>query len=92
MSVLIKSLLACACAAVLLAISVPHVTAQDVCAAQDKRLACSVQCCGRRSCPPSCEVDCVKSCVDACAAPAKMAAHKARMRELQIRCGNKTVK
>jgi hypothetical protein len=64
--------------------------AQDnVCAAQDKRQACSFQCCGRRSCPPSCEVDCVKVCVDACSAPDRALAYGARKRELQIRCGNK---
>ena len=39
---------------------------ENVCAAADQRQACSFQCCGRRSCPPSCEVDCVKRCVDAC--------------------------
>jgi hypothetical protein len=67
--------------------------AQDnVCAAQDKRQACSVQCCGRRSCPPSCEVDCVKLCVDACAAPDRAQAYGARKRELQIRCGNKSAR
>lgn len=65
--------------------------AQDnVCAAQDKRQACSYQCCGRRACPPSCEVDCVKVCVDACNAPAKQEAYGAVKRQLQLRCGNKS--
>jgi hypothetical protein len=70
----------------------PPISAQDVCASQDKRQACSMQCCGRRSCPPSCEVDCVKSCVDACASPASVQAHNAKLREMQIRCGNKSAK
>ena len=48
----------------------PGPAQEDPCAATDKRQACSFQCCGRRSCPPSCEVDCVKACVDACASPA----------------------
>jgi hypothetical protein len=70
----------------------PAAQAQDACAAADKRQACSFQCCGRRSCPPSCEVDCVKACVDACASPARLQAYSARKRELQVRCGNKSVR
>jgi len=72
----------------------PYIQAQEnVCAAQDKRQACSFQCCGRRSCPPSCEVDCVKACVDACAAPgAQSQVFAGRLRELQIRCGNRSVR
>jgi hypothetical protein len=65
---------------------------EDPCAASNKRQACSYQCCGRRSCPPSCEVDCVKACVDACASPARLQAYTARKRELQVRCGNKSVR
>lgn len=64
----------------------------DVCAAPDKRQACSYQCCGRRSCPPSCEVDCVKVCVDACSSPARMQAYTARKRDLQVRCGNRSIR
>lgn len=64
----------------------------DACAASDKRQACSFQCCGRRSCPPSCEVDCVKACVDACSSPERLQAYGARKRELQIRCGNRSVR
>ena len=64
----------------------------NVCSASDKRQACSFECCGRRSCPPSCEVDCVKPCVDACSSPALLSAYTARKRELQIRCGNKSVR
>jgi hypothetical protein len=68
-------------------------TAQEnVCAAQDVRQACSFQCCGRRSCPPSCEVDCVKFCVDACSSPSRSLAYGARKRELQLRCGNKSAR
>ena len=52
--------------------------AQDACAAQDRRQACSFQCCGRRSCPPSCEVDCVKACVDACSSPTRSLAYNSR--------------
>jgi hypothetical protein len=62
---------------------------QNVCAAQDQRQACSFQCCGRRSCPPSCEVDCVKRCVDACGSATRSMEYGARKRELQLRCGNK---
>lgn len=79
----------------LLAVTLPAVSSlaqENACAAQDKRQACSVQCCGRKSCPPSCEVDCVKSCVDACASPAAQQTHNAKLREMQIRCGNKSVK
>ena len=58
--------------------------AQDnVCAAADQRQACSFQCCGRRSCPPSCEVDCVKRCVDACSSQTRSLDYGARKRELQ---------
>jgi hypothetical protein len=75
------------------ALAAPRALAQaDPCASQNQRQACSMQCCGRRSCPPSCEVDCVKACVDACASPALMPAYKARLKEMQIRCGNKSVK
>jgi len=63
---------------------------QNVCASQDRRQACSFQCCGRRSCPPSCEVDCVKRCVDACSSPTRSLEYGARKRELQLRCGNKS--
>jgi len=67
--------------------------AQDnACAAQDVRQACSVQCCGRRSCPPSCEVDCVKLCVDACSSQTRSLAYGARKRDLQIRCGNRNAR
>jgi hypothetical protein len=72
--------------------SSPGIAQGDACAAQDKRQACSMQCCGRRSCPPSCEIDCVKACVDACSSVERTRAHHARLRELQIRCGNKAVK
>jgi hypothetical protein len=66
---------------------------ENVCAAADKRQACSFQCCGRRSCPPSCEVDCVKRCVDACEGPAtRSMEYGARKRELQQRCGNKNAR
>jgi len=66
------------------------VAQQDACAAQDQRQACSFQCCGRRSCPPSCEVDCVKACVDACNSATRSLAYNNRKRELQVRCGNKS--
>ena len=65
---------------------------EDACSASNKQQACSFQCCGRRSCPPSCEVDCVKACVDACNSPARSLTYSARKRELQIRCGNRSVR
>jgi hypothetical protein len=63
---------------------------ENVCAAADQRQACSFQCCGRRSCPPSCEVDCVKLCVDACSSQTRSLTYDSRKRELQLRCGNKS--
>jgi hypothetical protein len=65
---------------------------ENVCAAQDLRQACSFQCCGRRSCPPSCEVDCVKLCVDACSSQTRSLTYNSRKRELQLRCGNKSAR
>ena len=65
---------------------------ENVCAAQDQRQACSFQCCGRRSCPPSCEVDCVKLCVDACSSQTRSLAYNSRKRDLQIRYGNKSAR
>jgi hypothetical protein len=62
------------------------------CAEQNPRQACSYQCCGRRSCPPSCEVDCVKVCVDACSSVATRQLFSNRKHELQIRCGNKNLR
>ena len=62
---------------------------ENACAASDPRQACSFQCCGRRSCPPSCEVDCVKLCVDACGSQTRSLAYDNRKRDLQLRCGNK---
>ena len=62
---------------------------ENACAASDPRQACSYQCCGRRSCPPSCEVDCVKLCVDACSSQTRSLAYDSRKRDLQLRCGNK---
>ena len=62
---------------------------ENACAAPDPRQACSYQCCGRRSCPPSCEVDCVKLCVDACGSQTRSLAYDNRKRDLQLRCGNK---
>ena len=61
----------------------------NACATPDPRQACSYQCCGRRSCPPSCEVDCVKLCVDACGSQTRSLAYDSRKRDLQLRCGNK---
>ena len=65
------------------------VAQENACAAHDPRQACSYQCCGRRSCPPSCEVDCVKLCVDACGSQTRSLAYDSRKRDLQLRCGNK---
>lgn len=78
--------------AVVLVSAAPGVAQENACAAKDRRQACSVQCCGRWSCPPSCEVDCVKACVDACDAPGRAEAYNARKRSLQLRCGNKSVR
>ncbi len=64
----------------------------DICTAPDKRVSCSMQCCGRRACPPSCEVDCVKACVDACASPGAMNDFMSRIKQLQVRCGNRSVR
>jgi len=61
--------------------------AQDVCAAADRQEACSVQCCGRKSCPPSCDLDCVKVCVDGCSSRGVADAFKRDLRTLQARCG-----
>lgn len=61
----------------------------NVCADPNVRQACSFQCCGRRSCPPSCEVDCVKLCVDGCSSQTRSMTYNARKRELQIRCGHR---
>ena len=62
--------------------------AQDACAAPDKQQACSVQCCGRNSCPPACELDCVKSCVDGCGSEMKRGIFRRDLKTMQIRCGN----
>jgi hypothetical protein len=62
---------------------------ENACATPDPRQACSYQCCGRRSCPPSCEVDCVKLCVEACSSQTRSLAYDNRKRDLQLRCGNK---
>lgn len=69
-----------------------QVQASDVCRASNKRQACSYQCCGRHSCPPTCEVDCVKACVDACASTERFDAFLSRLRQLQIRCGNRSLR
>jgi hypothetical protein len=71
---------------------IPARAQDNPCTAQDPRQACSFQCCGRRSCPPTCEVDCVKACVDACSSPARLQAYTARKRDLQVRCGNRSVR
>ena len=76
--------------AAILAYSSAGMAQENACAAQDQRQACSFQCCGRRSCPPSCEVDCVKRCVDACSNATRSLEYGARKRELQLRCGNKS--
>ena len=71
----------------------PSTQAQgNVCESQAKRRECSEQCCGRRSCSPSCEVDCVRACVDACKNPALFSAYNGRLRDLRIRCGDKSVR
>jgi len=85
-------ILARALATILLALLVDATYAmaqENACAAHDPRQACSYQCCGRRSCPPSCEVDCVKLCVDACGSQTRSLAYDSRKRDLQLRCGNK---
>src|SRR5262245_31037715 len=76
-------------AAVLLVGVIDAVAQENACASPDPRQACSYQCCGRRSCPPSCEVDCVKLCVDACGSQTRSLAYDSRKRDLQLRCGNK---
>jgi hypothetical protein len=80
--------LALAAGAVMLVWASPAVAQENVCAAQDLRQACSFQCCGRRSCPPSCEVECVKLCVDACSSQTRSMDYNARKHDLQVRCGN----
>jgi len=92
MAAIVRSLRAALVAAAIGAGFAGSAGAQDVCGAKDPRLECSMQCCGRRSCPPSCEVDCVKACVDACNAPAQQQAYRSIMRQLQLRCGNKAVR
>lgn len=59
----------------------------DQCASREMRIACSMQCCGRKSCPPACEIDCVKLCVDACGNAGKKAGFEAQKQTLQRRCG-----
>ena len=76
-------------AGTLLAFSMPAAAQENVCAAEDVRQACSQQCCGRRSCPPSCEVDCVKLCVDSCGSQTRSLTYNTRKRDLQLRCGNR---
>ena len=78
--------------AAILAYSSTGMAQENACAAQDQRQACSFQCCGRRSCPPSCEVDCVKLCVDACSSQTRSLTYNSRKRELQVRCGNKSAR
>jgi len=78
--------LASAC---LLVGAIDAVAQENACASPDPRQACSYQCCGRRSCPPTCEVDCVKLCVDACGSQTRSLAYDSRKRDLQLRCGNK---
>ena len=73
----------------ILVFALPGTAQENVCAAEDLRQACSVQCCGRRSCPPSCEVDCVKLCVDACTSQTRSLTYNTRKRDLQLRCGNR---
>ena len=85
-------LLAPAVGAAMLAWASAGAAQENVCAAQDQRQACSFQCCGRRSCPPSCEVDCVKLCVDACSSQTRSLAYSSRKRDLQLRCGNKSAR
>lgn len=77
-------------AALLTPASAPHAQG-SACAAPDKRQACSFQCCGRRSCPPSCEIDCVKACVDSCASAAGRAVYEKNSQAMQIRCGKRNV-
>jgi hypothetical protein len=85
-------LLASALSAVVLLLPARTLAQDNACAAKDRRQACSVQCCGRWSCPPSCEVDCVKACVDACNAPDRGASFGERKRSLQLRCGNRSIR
>jgi hypothetical protein len=70
----------------------PGTAQENACAEADPRQACSYQCCGRRSCPPSCEVDCVKLCVDACSSQTRSLSYASRKRDLQLRCGNKAAR
>jgi hypothetical protein len=93
MSPCLKFLQLAAVAGTLVLSLVPSASSQEnACAAPDVRQACSFQCCGRRSCPPSCEVDCVKLCVDACSSQTRSLAYGARKRELQLRCGNRSAR
>jgi hypothetical protein len=78
--------------AVMLAWTSAGAAQENVCGAKDQRQACSFQCCGRWSCPPSCEVDCVKLCVDACSSQTRSLTYNSRKRELQLRCGNKSAR
>lgn len=69
-----------------------QINPDEICLAQNKRESCSYQCCGRRSCPPTCEVDCVKVCVDSCASPERLQSFIAGIRQLQVRCGNRSLR
>jgi hypothetical protein len=63
----------------------------NACDSQAQRAACSEQCCGRRSCPPSCEADCVRACVAACKDPSQASSYQNQMRSFQQRCGNRSM-
>src|SRR5262249_22806676 len=61
----------------------------NVCESQAKRIQCSQQCCGLKSCAPACEADCVRACVDACKAPAKEQSYISQLDSYRQRCGNR---
>jgi len=84
--------LAAVLAAAMAVWSAPGRAQGNACTSPNQLQACSMECCGRRSCPPSCEVSCVKACVDACNSPARTQAFNQSKRELQLRCGNRSVR
>jgi hypothetical protein len=62
------------------------------CDSSDTRQKCSQECCGSRSCPPSCAADCVSACIKACRDPGQRDAYGRTKQQMQIRCGNKSVR
>lgn len=77
--------------AMAVALTSPTHAQLNICDSQATRVDCSVQCCGRKACPPACEADCVRACVTACKNPAQAQAYSNQMRAYQQRCGKRNL-